>query len=193
MLTPLLHLVTRLKMCGSIPLLSQYAFVTCTYVLHAVRPMGGMEIQLHSLLTWAGSVIPAALPLKNSPIWGWVGLGGVWAFRKSDQHFVPLTNQSKYIYIQQQHKHFSTTAVSGTRLSSRVENQTGAVTLTLTAGSHTSASCNIHALLHGLVSRLVSITIYQCQLPCINFCYGLLSIKIANHQLFSTLSVIHSR
>ena len=91
------------------------------------------------------------------------------------------------VCIYQQHKqHFLTTAVSGTGFPSRVETQTAAVAVTLTASTHSSASYNIHALLHGSCSRLASITIDQCQLPCINLCYGLLSLKIDNHQLFPT-------
>jgi hypothetical protein len=45
---------------------------------------------------------------------------------------------------------------------SLLKHHTGAVILTLTASSHSSASCNIKALLHGLLSRVVSITIDQC-------------------------------
>ena len=180
-------------------------------VLHAVRPMGGdgdttpLTLNLSRQCHSSGSTAKEQSNMRlGGPRWG-LGLQeerpAFCASHKSIKVYICMyIYMYVYIYIyiyiytyNSNTKHFSTTAVSGTGLSSRVENQTGASTLTLTAGSHTSASCNIHALLHGLVSRLVSITICQCQLPCINFCYGLLSIKIANHQLFSTLSVIHSR
>ena len=146
----------------------------------------------------------ATLPLKNSSVWCWrVWVGSGWGLGLQEERPAFCASHKStcvcvcvcvcihiyiYIYIYQQHKHFSTTVVSGTGLSSRVEKQTGAVTVTLTASNHSSASCNIKALLHGLFSIVVSITIDQCQLPWINFRCGLLSIKIDYYQLFSTLT-----
>jgi hypothetical protein len=150
MLTVLLHLVPRLKMCGAIPLLSLYTHTQPLLQqinwkhgsnLHVRREAyGGMEIQLHSLLICAGSVMPSRSTAKQQPN---MRLGGPrWGLGLQGRATSILClSQIKvcvciyiYIYIHeyihQQHKHFSTTAISGTGLSSSAEQQTSAVTLT---------------------------------------------------------------